>query len=116
MEMDGVKKIYVVLHWTTPWSTFGLLLDHLWSTPSESPFDDCSLVFHGVLLDYFWTTFGVRHPSLVFMTVASFLLLGAMLRAVHQQQGAPCRTQLPYNEILYCTVVSDVKCIHFKSL
>ena len=44
-----VKRIYGVLHWTTPWSTFGLLLDHFWST----------------------------HPSLVLMIVASFLLLRA---------------------------------------
>ena len=30
--------------------------------------------FHGVLLDYFWTTFGVSHPCLILMIVASFLV------------------------------------------
>ena len=43
-----VKRIYGVLHWTTPSSTFGLLLatfGPLLEYPSESRFDDCSLVF-----------------------------------------------------------------------
>ena len=41
--MRGKKNL-----WTTSWSTFGLLLDHFWSTPSESCFDDSSLVFRTV--------------------------------------------------------------------
>ena len=59
------------------WGTFGVLLEYFWGT-------------FGVLLEYFCGTFGVLHPSLVLMTVASFLLLRALLRAMHQQQEAPC--------------------------
>ena len=51
----GVKRIYGVLYWTTPWSTFGLHLDHFWST-------HLSLVLMIVAsffpMEYFWTTFG----------------------------------------------------------
>ena len=49
-----MKRIYGVVHWTTPWSTFGLLLDHFGSNTSESRFDDCSLVFS---MEYFCNAF-----------------------------------------------------------
>ena len=52
-------------------------------------------LLHGVLLDYFWTTFGVPHPSLVLMTVASFLLLRAHVVNCALPTRAPWEPSLP---------------------
>ena len=40
------SRIIGVLHWSTPWSTFGVRLGHFWGT-------------FGVLLEYFLGNFGV---------------------------------------------------------
>ena len=92
------------------WTTFGPLLDHFWITHLSLVLMIVAWFFS---MEYFWTTFGLlldhfwsTHPSLVLMTVASFLLLRAHV-ASHAS---------PYNELLYCTVVSDVKCINFIPL
>ena len=73
--LKGVKRIYGVLYWTTSWSTFGLLLNHFWSTHLSLVLmivaSFLSWSTFGLLLDHFWST----HLSLVLMTVASFLLL-----------------------------------------
>ena len=79
------------------WSTFGLLLDHFWSTHLSLVLMIVASIFS---MEYFWTTFGllwttfgVPHLTLVLMTVASrFYFLERMLQAMHQQQEAPCRT------------------------
>ena len=74
-----VKRIYGILHWTTPSSTFGLLLDHFWSTHLSLVLMIVASFYpwstFGLLLDHFWST----HPNLVLMTVASFLLLRAQV-------------------------------------
>ena len=74
------------------WSTLGVLLGHFWttsSTPSESRFDDCSLVF---------------------VTKSACCEPCNDNEKLNDEHSPPC------NELLYCTFVSDVKCINFKSL
>ena len=44
-KTSGDSRINGVLHWSTPWSTFGALLEYFWST-------------FGALLEYFWNTIG----------------------------------------------------------
>ena len=47
-EILGFKN-----QWSTPWSTFGALLEYFWDTR------DTFGVLHGIHLGHFWSTFGV---------------------------------------------------------
>ena len=73
------------------WTTFGLPLDHFWSTHLSLVLMIIASIFpwstFGVLLDHLW----VPHPSLVLITLASFLLLRA-----HVASHAPItRSSMP---------------------
>ena len=55
------SRINGVLHWSTPWSTFGALLEYFWGTFGAllEYFWGSFAGTSGVLLEYFWSTSGV---------------------------------------------------------
>ena len=74
-----------------PWSTFGLLLD------------------------YTWATFGVPHPILVLMTVASFLLLRAHVTSRAPTTKLHAEPSLPITNYCIVQLLVMPKCINFKA-